>query len=69
MKYEKEFKGYATVDGDDGYCFGVHATFSEVKGKNGGDFSTEMIDWLDGIFDQNLSKKIKVSISIDVEEE
>lgn len=31
MKLEKEFEGVLELDGDDGYCFGVHCCFKENK--------------------------------------
>ena len=70
MIKEKEFEGYAITDGDDGYCFGVHAMLSSVPDIKSwsNNNSDEMISWLDEVFEDNQGKKVKVSIRIEVEE-
>ena len=63
---KKTFKGIAIVEGDDGFCYGVHASFrKQAKNKQCFDtIDTSMIDWLDEQFQKLKGKKVEVTVII-----
>lgn len=83
MKIKKEFKGFITEDGDDGFCWGIHfALYGEkkiIKFYNTyykkQQYHTQRkpilpnpIEWLDEIAGKYPDKKVKVKIEIEIDE-
>jgi len=63
MKLSEEFEGIAKLDGDDGYCFGVHLTLSDND-----DFNSDVIDFLDNLCEEHEGKNMKIKIEAIIEE-
>ena len=59
---KKIFKGIATIDGDDPYCYGVHAMWKDKPINQ----YTNVIDFLDEQFEKYKDKQLKVTIEIEV---
>jgi len=68
MKIEETFEGYAVMDGDDGYCFGVHGMMAPTPGtkKWDPDNSSALINLIDEFTEANEGKKIRIKISMEV---
>jgi hypothetical protein len=58
IKITKTFVGKLSMEGDDGYCFGIHLN------QNG---KSELIDYIDKIAEKNKQKQAKIKIIFEIE--
>jgi len=60
------FEGIATTDGDDPYCFGVHASWvNKNPVRKDIQQCSEIIDLLDKVFKEKEGKRLRVTVIIE----
>jgi hypothetical protein len=73
----KEFEGVLALDGDDGYCYGIHLMFEDnseidtlhraaLASSGEARARTEVIDFLDDVASANIGKKVKITITVEL---